>query len=245
METSAMKAASLQQTKSQLDYYTGKKAAERDERSFEQVLQEQNNLKVWDPKLGEAVQQGEQPLALWAQLPAAGTSISYVQQYGEFEASAVYGGVPQSSVISSSSAKLTNSSNEGSFDSLIQAAAAKYGVSADLIQAVIQTESNFNANAVSSAGAKGLMQLMDGTARGLGVTNSLDPAQNIDGGTRYLAMLLKKYNGNTDVALAAYNAGPGRIDRLGIATDEQLHSKLGSLPTETQRYIGKVRAAMA
>ncbi|NIK75908.1 soluble lytic murein transglycosylase-like protein [Paenibacillus castaneae] len=129
------------------------------------------------------------------------------------------------------------------YDSLIQQASAKYGVDASLIQAVIQTESGFQANAESGAGAKGLMQLMDGTARGLGVTNSFDPAQNIDGGTKYLSMLLQKYKGNEQVALAAYNAGPGRVDRAGIKTNEQLIGNLEALPEETQRYVAKVLQA--
>ncbi|REK76218.1 lytic transglycosylase domain-containing protein [Paenibacillus paeoniae] len=138
----------------------------------------------------------------------------------------------------------------GSFDSsspfagLIQNASAKYGVSPSLIQAVIQTESSFNPLAQSHAGAKGLMQLMDGTARGLGVTDSFDPVQNIEGGTRYLAMLLRKYGGEEAVALAAYNAGPGRIDRLGISSQEELLAKWNELPAETQRYIGKVQQAI-
>lgn len=136
-----------------------------------------------------------------------------------------------------------SNSAPSAYDDLIQQASAKYGVDPSLIQAVIKTESGFNADAQSGSGAKGLMQLMDGTARGLGVTNSFDPAQNVDGGTKYLSMLLKKYNGNEQVALAAYNAGPGRVDRTGIRTNEQLIENLESLPEETQRYVAKVLQA--
>lgn len=241
MEANAMKAVSLQQAKAQLEYHTGKKVAASDDQVFQQVLDKQGE-KIWDPKIGEAVKRGEQ--VLWGRLQAGGSGVSYVQRYGEFEASAVYtGGVSQTAGHYATS---TNAANNlvGQFSDFIQQAALKYNVDPNLIQAVIRTESNFNPNAVSSAGAKGLMQLMDSTAKGLGVSNSFDPAQNIDGGTKYLAMLLKKYGGQTAVALAAYNAGPGRIDRLGITTEEDLYNKLESLPAETQAYIGKVRAAM-
>ena len=139
----------------------------------------------------------------------------------------------------------TSHANSNTYDVYIKQAAAKYGVDPTLIKAVIDTESSFNTNAVSSAGAKGLMQLMDGTARGTGVTNSFDPQQNIDGGTRFLSYLLHKYDGNVQTALAAYNAGPGRVDRAGIHSDADLASKLELLPKETQKYMNKVLGKQA
>jgi len=135
-------------------------------------------------------------------------------------------------------------SGNGSFDDLISSAASRYGIDPALVKAVVQTESGFDPNAVSHAGAKGLMQLMDDTARGLGVNDSFDPMQNIDGGTRFLSYLLRKYDGQLMPALAAYNAGPGRVDRLGLTTDAQVGERLGDLPQETQRYVHKVLSAM-
>lgn len=234
MEANDLKVLKQQQLTAQLDYYTGKKVIKSESAVFDKLL-EQSKQKVWDPNQTESLDQQR----VWGYLQATG--ISHVQKYGEYEASAVYSGV---NTIANAT-QLNKASANSSFDGLIEASAEKYGVSAALIQAVIQTESNFNPNAVSSAGAKGLMQLMDGTARGLGVTNSFEPAQNIEGGTKYLAMLLKKYNGNENVALAAYNAGPGRIDRLGIASEIELQQKYNLLPVETQRYISKVQAARA
>lgn len=135
---------------------------------------------------------------------------------------------------------LSQSTAAPQFEGLIGQASLKYGVDSSLVKAVIQQESSFNHQAVSSAGAKGLMQLMDGTSSGYGVTNPFDPKQNIDAGTNFLSGLLKKYNGNEGVALAAYNAGPGRVDRLGIKTDQDLTAKLQFLPKETQAYVSKV-----
>ncbi|MDF9843247.1 MULTISPECIES: lytic transglycosylase domain-containing protein [unclassified Paenibacillus] len=131
------------------------------------------------------------------------------------------------------------------YEELIQTASVKYGVPVDLIKAVIDTESSFNPNVVSSAGAKGLMQLMDGTASGLGVSDPFDPAQNIDGGVRYLSYQLKRYDGEEKMALAAYNAGPGRVNKLGVSNDEELMQKLSLLPKETQAYITKIERARA
>lgn len=129
------------------------------------------------------------------------------------------------------------------YEELIQTASGKYGVPVDLIKAVIDTESSFNPNVVSSAGAKGLMQLMDGTASGLGVSDPFDPAQSIDGGVRYLSYQLKRYDGQEKMALAAYNAGPGRVNKLGVSTDIELMEKLSQLPKETQAYIAKIERA--
>ncbi|MGZ7442473.1 lytic transglycosylase domain-containing protein [Paenibacillus sp. TH7-28] len=132
---------------------------------------------------------------------------------------------------------------DDNIEALIARASRTYGVPESLIKAVIDTESSFNPMAVSSAGAKGLMQLMDGTARGLGISDPFDPAQNIDGGTRYLSNQLSRFGGELKTALAAYNAGPGRLQRLGISNDEQLMEKLHMLPQETQNYIRKILTA--
>ena len=101
------------------------------------------------------------------------------------------------------------------FHEMIQDAAARYKMDVDLITSVIAAESNFDPKAVSRRNARGLMQLMPQTAVKLGVQNVFDPRQNIDGGTRYLRDLLQRYNNNLVLALAAYNAGPERVQRYG------------------------------
>lgn len=112
----------------------------------------------------------------------------------------------------------------------------KYGVDANLIKAIIKVESNFNPNTVSSAGAKGLMQLMPENCRDLGVKNPFNIEENIDGGTRHIKEYLDRYNGNVEMALMAYNGGPTRMMKRGVTSIEDIYK----MPKETQNYVPKV-----
>jgi soluble lytic murein transglycosylase-like protein len=120
--------------------------------------------------------------------------------------------------------------NKSKFSNLIASAAYRHGVEEKLVHAVIQTESAYNANAISHAGAVGLMQLMPDTARRFGVTNRTDPVQNVDGGTRYLRELLDMFD-DIRLAVAAYNAGEGAVMKYN-----------NSIPPypETQNYVRQV-----
>jgi soluble lytic murein transglycosylase-like protein len=106
----------------------------------------------------------------------------------------------------------------------------QHGVSPELVASVISVESTFNSRAVSPKFARGLMQLMPKTAARFGVTNAFDPRQNIDGGTRYLKELLQRYNGDLFLTLAAYNAGPDRVEHFGTIPPYR----------ETQDYVRRV-----
>jgi soluble lytic murein transglycosylase-like protein len=117
------------------------------------------------------------------------------------------------------------------FDTIIQEHASKQGLRLELVRAVIQVESAYNPRATSPKGAMGLMQLMPGTARELGVRDAYDPEDNIRGGTKYLRQLLDKYRGNEDLALAAYNAGSGAVDKYGQKVPPY---------RETKEYVRKV-----
>jgi soluble lytic murein transglycosylase-like protein len=116
------------------------------------------------------------------------------------------------------------------FQSTINTAARHYDVDPALVRAMIHAESAFQPNAKSKAGALGLMQLMPGTARDMGVADPMSPEENIQGGVRYLAFLLQKTNGNTTLATAAYNAGPGAVKR---------HNGIPPY-AETQTYVKRV-----
>ena len=116
------------------------------------------------------------------------------------------------------------------YDDIINNASSIFGVDKNIIKSVILTESSANEKALSGAKAKGLMQLIDSTAADMGVSNVWDPKQNIYGGTKYLAEMLRKYNGNLDLALASYNAGPDNVNKYGGVPPFE----------ETQNYIKRV-----
>lgn len=120
------------------------------------------------------------------------------------------------------------------YDEIIEEAAAKYEMDANLIRAVMQAESAFHPYVVSRAGAEGLMQLMPELADEMGVNNAFDPRDNIMGGVRYLKRLLDYHDGNIDLALASYNAGPGNVERYG-----------GIPPfRETRNYVKTIKAIL-
>lgn len=163
-----------------------------------------------------------------------GTALSSQQlQYGGanqvFFPSTLTAALAESKQYVPSAVKLTTSATKN-YENIIQQAASQFNLPDRLISSIIQHESNFNSQAVSHAGAQGLMQLMPGTAKFLGVNNSFDPEQNITGGARYLRQMLNQFNGNIEHALAAYNAGPGNV------------KKYGGIPPfkETQNYVNKV-----
>lgn len=118
----------------------------------------------------------------------------------------------------------------GEYDHIISTKSYKYNIEPAIIKAVITAESNWDPKAISHKGAIGLMQLMPTTAEDMLVSNPFDPEENIEGGTRYLRHLLDRFNGDLDLALAAYNAGPGRVERSG---------GIPKIP-ETVQYVKKV-----
>lgn len=154
------------------------------------------------------------------------------------EAESVIYATPESADTSASSSKNTGSketvTSPAEMEDIFNRAAKEYNIDVNLLKAVAKTESNFNANATSSVGAMGVMQLMPSTAQSLGVTDAYDAEQSIMGGAKYLSQMLHKYNGNVSLALAAYNAGPGNVD------------KYGGIPPfeETQNYVKKILAYM-
>jgi soluble lytic murein transglycosylase-like protein len=189
-------------------------------------------------------------LVLWA-IPAQGQIVSYRDSNGKrvfinsepvtaarpskipllrTAATGVALRTTQTSFTTSPELSAAELANRGKIEEMIREVSARYRVDPALVRAVMQTESNWNSSAVSRRGALGLMQLVPGTAQQLGVNNAFDPKQNLDGGVHYLHLLLERYNGDLDRALAAYNAGPGAVDRAGGIPQYR----------ETRNYVQKV-----
>lgn len=165
----------------------------------------------------------------------------YIEGIGNVDASNATFVTPTKSYTPENFSEILNReiSSEGtetlSLDEIFNDASKKYNVSCDLLKSIAYTESNFKTDVVSSSGAVGVMQLMPATASYLGVTNSYDPYQNIMGGAKLISNLLDKYNQNIDLALAAYNAGSGNVD------------KYNGIPpfTETINYVAKVKGYLS
>lgn len=155
---------------------------------------------------------------------------------GAIESRMSLGGVSETETNADSALAVSQSSAE--IDAAVNAAAKATGLDKDLIRAVIQVESSFRTDAVSSCGAQGLMQLMPGTAREMGVTNPFDAYQNVMGGAAYLKKLLNRF-GDVRLALAAYNTGQGRIASLNI-TDPDDAEQYSRISSGVRGYVDKV-----
>ena len=182
----------------------------------------------------------------WLVLPAQAQLSSYVDEHGNLiytnadsparrkaeaqKRSLAPDAKTQAAQAGADSGALPKSINPDVLHQIVQETAQKHDIDPALVSAVISTESNWNTSALSRKGAQGLMQLVPETAQKLGVYNAWDPQQNIDGGVRYLHMLLDRYNGDLPKALAAYNAGPSAVDRWGGVPDYP----------ETREYVRKV-----
>jgi soluble lytic murein transglycosylase-like protein len=128
--------------------------------------------------------------------------------------------------------------NESQYESLVKEIGLKYDLDPNLIKAVIRNESRFKKNALSSAGAMGLMQLMPGTAGDMGVTNAYDAYQNVDGGAKYLKTQIKRF-GDVRLALAAYNCGPSRVASYGINNADS-QDEYSRIPERVRNYVDNV-----
>ncbi|MCX8030104.1 MAG: lytic transglycosylase domain-containing protein [Thermodesulfovibrionales bacterium] len=157
-------------------------------------------------------------------------SIIYTNLPTEKGGKVVYKEPKKKSAITNSGSFGMANINKESFSQIITQKAYQYNLDPDLVKAVIKAESNWNPYAISPKGARGLMQLMPSTANDLGVYNTFDPEENIDGGVRYLKYLLNKFNGNLSLALAAYNAGPARVEKT---------NSVPAIP-ETVQYVRRV-----
>lgn len=162
-------------------------------------------------------------------IPVANTATVSGTQSADTQAASGAGSTDNTSVVSSGT---TSSSSKTDLDAYFEEAARTYGVDVNLLKAIAHTESNFNPNATSSAGAMGVMQLMPSTAKSLGIKDAYNARDNIMGGAKVISQHLSRYNGDVSLALAAYNAGSGNVE------------KYGGIPpfTETQNYVKKVLA---